>query len=90
MSGFFFAQALIPCEGRLFDRQLAAVDEQLADRAVRVPVLVGVADAQDLAGFEPDPPRSLDLQEEEVERVVGPGDLLSGERGHPGSIWLRS
>src|SRR6185436_5267707 len=64
---------------RLVEGHLATLDEIAAERAERMAVLVGVADAQALAVGETDLPRALDLQEEELHRVVRPGDDRRGK-----------
>ena len=56
-------------------RQLAAVDEDPADRGVVVAVLRRVADAHDPAVGQADAARALDLEEEERHRVGDPEEL---------------
>nr|WP_305017008.1 hypothetical protein [Mycobacterium tuberculosis] len=65
--------------GRL-ERKFTPLDEQAPDRAVGVTVLVRVADPQQGTVREPDASGPLDLQEEEVQGVVYPGQFASRER----------
>src|SRR5207249_9347416 len=57
----------------LLERELTLVDQVAAQRAVGMAVLVGVAQPYTLAGFELDLARTLDLQEEELDRIRDPG-----------------
>ena len=52
------------------------------DRDIVAAVLAGIADPHDAPVGQPDPPRALDLDEEQFDRVGGPGELeaLAGER----------
>src|SRR3989304_10014718 len=65
---------------RFIGLELALLDQITADGLVGVPVLVGVADAQQLAALQLYPARSLYLQEEGFDRVVDPGYFLPGHR----------
>jgi hypothetical protein len=61
-------------------RQLAALYQVPADRAIGEAVVIGVTDAQRLSVVERDATRALDLQEEELDRVLHPRDFPAGER----------
>ena len=62
--------------------ELAGLDEDPPDRRVVVPILRRIADPNQRAVGETHPPRTLDLEEEEGDRVVHPEHLqpLAGER----------
>ena len=47
-------------------------------------VLIGVADAQQCAGVEPDATGPLDLEEEQFDGVIHPGQLATGRCAAPG------
>ena len=53
----------------------AALAQQPADRDIFAAVLAGIADPHHAAVGQPQPPRALDLEEEEVDRIGRPGDL---------------
>lgn len=59
----------------LFERHRAPLDEHLADRRVVVAVLPRVANAQQRAVLVAQAPRALDLEKEEGDRVLDPGEL---------------
>src|SRR5438270_11248168 len=61
-------------------RKDSAVPQQLADGGVRQPVLVGITDANDRSIRKDDPAGALDLDEEELHRIGGPGDLQAAVR----------
>src|SRR5690606_32399333 len=65
-------------------RQLAAIDQQAADRTIGVAVVVGEAYAQHAAALEFDAARTLDLQEKELNRILDPGDLAALDCGESG------
>ena len=58
--------------------QFALFDQPLADRAVGMAVLVGIADAYAAAVVELDLPGALDLQEEETDWIVQLEQRLPG------------
>src|SRR5205814_1676212 len=58
-------------------RERAALDEHTGDRAKRLPVLIGVAHAHDSPLGQLDAPRTLDLQEERLDRVIDEDELLA-------------
>ncbi len=60
----------------LLELEVAAIDKNAPDRAVGMAVLVGVIDPQHAAVGQADAPGPLDLQEEELDRVVHPGQRL--------------
>jgi hypothetical protein len=57
---------------RLLRLEFTALDQPSAYRAVGMSVLVGVIEAHALAIGELNLPRTLDLHEEEINRVVDP------------------
>lgn len=64
---------------RVVARELAAIDQHAADRAVRVTVLVRVTDPHHAAVGQFDTARSLDLEERRVDRIGDPEQDLVGE-----------
>ena len=68
--------------GGLAGAEQAAVLHQLADADIFAAVLPGIADPHHSAVGQAQPARALDLEEEEVDRVGGPGDFeaAAGER----------
>ena len=73
-----FLDALHRC---VLQRDLAAVDEHAPQGAERLPVLVGVAHPKPLAVRQLHLAGALDVQEEELDRVIDPCDLGALERG---------
>ena len=67
----------------LLEGQLATLDQHAADRAVRVAVGVGIADAHLRAIGKLHPARALDLQEESLDRVVDPQQFVAGQAAAP-------
>src|SRR5690606_11502615 len=80
-----FLQALgmraCPCADalhrHLFQRQLALLYQPFTNRAVRMPVLIGVTQSQQAAVFELHAPRALYLQEKCIEWIIGPRQYLA-------------
>ncbi len=67
----------------IFQLQLTLLDQIASDGLVRLAVLVGVSHAHQLARGQPHPARALNLQKEQVYRVVHPEQYLAGEGGQP-------
>src|SRR6184192_4127676 len=63
----------------LLERELAVLDEELADRPVGPAVLVRVADSHHAAIGKLDPTGTLDLQKERCQRIVDVKELLARE-----------
>src|ERR1700681_155430 len=77
---------MVSCPGldslhrRLFDRELSAFDERTPYRAVRVTVLVSVADTDRLSAVEENPAGTLDMQKKKIDGIVTPQQLLAAQR----------
>src|SRR5207245_10043917 len=71
--------ALYALHRGLLERELAALHEVAAERAVGMAVLIGIREAYALAAFELELARALDLQEEKLDRVRGPADHRCAE-----------
>ena len=67
----------------LFQRQIAALHQRLADGFVGMAVLVGIADAHGFAAGQRDFSRALDLQEKQFNGVIHPIQFLALERRDP-------
>jgi len=64
-----------PLQGHLLPGN--TVEQETADGAVGVTVLIGVVDAETGSVFKPDEPGPLDLQERQLHVVLHPGEHLS-------------
>ncbi len=64
------------------ERHFAALDQDLADRAVGVAVLPRIADTHHVSVGQVDPPGTLNAEKKRVDRIGEPGKLepLAGER----------
>jgi len=74
--------------GEFLPRGPARIDQQLPDAAVGPPVGLGVAHLEARPVGQPDHPRSLDVEEEEVHGVRKPGDLEPPVLERPGPVDL--
>src|SRR4029077_8688856 len=59
----------------LFARQYVALDQQAADRDIRLAVAAVITDPDDSAGRHPHPAGALDFQEERIDRIIDPEDF---------------
>ena len=65
-----------------FARHDLALDQELADRNVRMAVLRHVVQAQQLAVVELDAHRALDVDEERIDRILQPADFQTAAGEH--------
>src|SRR4029450_8307686 len=71
---------------RIVECHLTLIDEPAADRTIRMPVLVTVAQTHHAAVFETYAARALHLQEECVHRVVHPEQFRARKQMAAGDL----